>query len=76
MAKIDEVKGYINTLRAYLNIIIAIILALGAGISKLYLSEDINIIFWIGFILIIILIILFIIIARHIHKNIKKLKGL
>jgi len=34
MAKLNEIKEYINTLRTYLSIIAAIILAVGAGISK------------------------------------------
>ena len=76
MAKIDEIKEHIGALRGYLNIVIAIILALGAGISKLYVSMQINILFWIGIILILLLLTVFIIIARVIHNNIKKLKDL
>ena len=76
MAKLDEIKEHIAALRGYLNIVIAIILALGAGISKLYLSMQINILFWIGIILILLLLTVFIIIARVMHNNIKKLKDL
>ncbi|MDF1876106.1 hypothetical protein JHD48_10210 [Sulfurimonas sp. SAG-AH-194-I05] len=76
MAKIDEIKEHIGALRGYLNIVIAIILALGAGISKLYLSLQINILFWIGIALTILLLIVFAIIARVMHNNIKKLKDL
>jgi len=76
MAKIDEVKEFINTLRTYLSIITAIILAIGAGVSKLYLSMEINLLFWIGIIFIVLLIIIFSIISRTIHVNVKKLKDL
>ena len=76
MAKIDEVKEHIAALKSYLNIIIAIILATSAGVSKLYLSAQINMLFWIGICLIFILIIVFVIIARTMHNNIKKLKDL
>jgi ABC-type siderophore export system fused ATPase/permease subunit len=76
MAKIDEIKEHITTLRAYLNIVVAIILALGAGISKLYLSHSTGTLFWLGSVFIIVLIVLFIFISKNIHKNIKKLKDL
>jgi uncharacterized membrane protein len=76
MAKIDEIKEFINTLRTYLSIITAIILAIGAGVSKLYLSMEINLLFWIGIVFIVLLIIIFSIISRTIHVNVKKLKDL
>ena len=76
MAKIDEIKEFINTLRTYLSIITAIILAIGAGVSKLYLSMKINLLFWIGIVFIVLLIIIFSIISRTIHVNMKKLKDL
>ena len=76
MAKIDEIKEHIAALRGYLNLIVAIILALGAGVSKLYLSHNTGILFWLGIALIILLIVTFITIAKAMHKNIKKLKDL
>ena len=76
MAKIDEVKEHIGVLKSYLNIVIALILAIGAGISKLYTSDDINSLFWIGIIFIVLLIVIFLVIAKNIHLNIKKLKDL
>ena len=76
MAKIDEIKEHINALRGYLNIVIAIILALGAGVSKLYVAAQIGILFWIGIILIILLLAVFVTIAKAMHDNIKRLKDL
>jgi len=76
MGKIDEKKEYIGILKSYLNVIVAFILAIGTGISKIYLSGDINILFWFGICLIFISSILFILIARKAHKEIKKLKDL
>ncbi|PHR59574.1 MAG: hypothetical protein COA44_01130 [Arcobacter sp.] len=76
MAKIDEVKEHIAALRGYLNIIIAIILALGAGVSKLYLSQELGALFWSGIGLILTLLILFSLIIKSIHKNIDKLKDI
>ena len=76
MAKIDELKEHIGALKNYMNIIIAIILAIGAGISRLYIAGHINILFWIGSAMIIFLLIIFAIIAKALHKNIAKLKDL
>ncbi len=76
MAKIDELKEHIGALKNYLNIVVAIILTIGAGISKLYLANNVHILFWLGIILILILFVLFVILTQAIHKNIKKLKEL
>jgi len=48
MSKIDEKKEFIGLLKTYLSLLLAIILAVGAGISKLYIANHINILFWIG----------------------------
>ncbi len=76
MAKIDELKEHIATLRGYLNIVVAIILAIGAGVSKLYLSSNIGLLFWIGIVLILLLLVIFVSIAKAVHNNIKRLKDL
>ncbi len=59
MAKIDEIKEHINTLRNYLNILTAIILAVGAGVAKLYINDEIGLLFWIGIIFSFIFILIF-----------------
>jgi hypothetical protein len=59
MAKIDEIKEHINTLRNYLNILTAIILAVGAGVAKLYINDEIGLLFWIGIIFSLIFILIF-----------------
>ncbi|MDQ7068922.1 MAG: hypothetical protein Q9M40_13685 [Sulfurimonas sp.] len=76
MAKIDEIKEHIGALKNYLNIVVAMILTFGAGVSRLFISENITVLFWIGIILIAMLLIIFLIISRSIHSNIKKLKDL
>ena len=43
MEKIDEKKEYIGLLKTYLGVLIAMMLAVGAGVSKLYIAMDINI---------------------------------
>jgi membrane protein YdbS with pleckstrin-like domain len=76
MSKIDEKKEFIGLLKTYLSLLLAIILAVGAGISKLYIANHINILFWIGVSLIFICAILFILIAKKTHNEIKLLKDL
>jgi len=76
MGKIDEKKEYIGLLKSYLGIVVAFILSVGAGISKLYISQNINLLFWLGVLLLFFFIGLFIIIARKAHNEVKNLKDL
>ncbi len=76
MSKIDEKKEYIGLLKSYINVIVAFILAVGAGVSKMYLSDNISLLFWIGIIFISLFVVLFMIIARKTHLEIKSLKDL
>ncbi|MFA6145142.1 MAG: hypothetical protein WCW84_13015 [Sulfurimonas sp.] len=76
MAKIDEVKEHIGALKTYLSIIVAIVLASGAGVAKLYDDKDITLLFWLGITVILIAILVFMLISKSMHTNIKKLKDL
>ncbi len=76
MSKIDEKKEYIGLLKTYLGIIVAFILAVGAGISKLYIASHINILFWIGLSLIFLSSFLFILIAKKAHKEVESLRDI
>lgn len=76
MAKIDEVKEFITTLRVYLGFILAIMLSMGAGIAKLYLSGKNGLMFYLGIFIIFIAMLGFIIINKKLHKEIKSLKDL
>jgi len=76
MGKIDEQKEYIGALKVYLGFLIAVILTLGAGISKLYLVENFNLLFWFGIILLMGCFILFALISKTMHKKISELKDL
>lgn len=51
-------------------------MAIGAGISRLYIAGHINILFWIGSALVVCPLFIFAIIARALHKKIAKLKDL
>ena len=74
MGKIDEEKEKINSLRFYLGLIVAVIIALGSGVAKLFNSGNYGISFSVGVILIILLIIVFGIFARRKHKLIRGLR--
>lgn len=45
MGKLDRAKEYIGALKVYLGFTIAMILSIGAGISKLYLDNETGILF-------------------------------
>ncbi len=51
MSESELLKEKLNNLRVYLTICIAVLIAVASGISKLYLSNNISLLFWIGFIL-------------------------
>lgn len=57
-------------------VLIAMMLAVGAGVSKLYIAMDINILFWLGLCLIFLSAILFLLIAKKAHNEVEKLRDL
>jgi len=50
MAKLDEIKEYLTTLRVFFTVTIAIMVAIGGGLISSYRQELYDIIFWIGII--------------------------
>ena len=46
MAQIDEIKERINWLKDLFKILVMVIIALIAGISKLFLNKDFDILHW------------------------------
>ena len=76
MGKIDKEKEYIGALKAYLGFILAVILAIGTGLVKLYLNEEFGILFWVGSIVILSAIVLFSYVAKTLHAHIDKLEEL
>ncbi|SFV51932.1 hypothetical protein MNB_SM-7-1181 [hydrothermal vent metagenome] len=76
MSKIDEKKEYIGILKSYLNVIAAFILAIGAGIAKLYINGEVNLLFWIGLFFILFFVLSFVIVAKKAHKEIRNLRNL
>ena len=74
MAKLDEIKEHIGALKTYLGIIVAIVLAVGAGVAKLYNDLNIGLLFWLGIAIMLISITIFLFVPKSMHNNIKKLK--
>lgn len=76
MAKLDEIKAHIDWLKELFKILVTILVADIAGISKLYLDEDINLLFYSGVVLVIVLSISASITSKKIEKHIKELGDL
>ncbi len=73
MPKIDEIKSEIDFLKDIFKISVALIAAIVAGLSKLYLDESINILFYLGTIISILISIVLVIVFKKIRKHIKEL---
>jgi len=76
MSKLDKAKEYINMLKVYMGIIIALIISDISGTAKLFNAEKIGITFWIGIISTIILSLLFMKLAKYVHRKIDELEEL
>jgi hypothetical protein len=76
MSKIEKLKEYISALRTYLAILGAMLLGLGAGLSKLVIDNQMGFLFWIGCILAIVFLFLFYLVAKAMHRDIEKLEDL
>lgn len=76
MADLDREKEYIGALKVYMALITALIIADIGGTVKLFQSEIYDFTFWLGVISIIGLAIIFMLLAKHMHKRIDKLKDL
>jgi capsular polysaccharide biosynthesis protein len=76
MAHIDEIKEEIGAIKTYLGFIVAFIITVGAGVSKLYLDSSSELLLFLGLIGIVILAIIFAFLAKVMHKKIKSLKDI
>ena len=76
MAKIDEIKSHIDWLKDLFKILVAVLVAVVAGISKLYIDMNITILFYAGIILTVVFSIWIAVIANKIEKHIKELGDL
>jgi len=76
MADLDRAKDFINNIRLYMTIIVAVILSVGSGIARMYNADNFNYLFYASNILILIFILIFVFLARLLHKKTDKLKDI
>ncbi len=76
MSKIDKEKEYINMLKVYMGILIALLISDISGTVKLFQEEEMNTVFWFGIASIILLSLAFIRLAKYAHQKIDKLEDL
>lgn len=76
MSKIDRVKEEIGAIKTYLGFIVAFIITIGAGVSKLFIDNSSELLFILGIISILIFAIIFAFLAKVMHKKIKSLKDI
>ena len=76
MAKIDEIKEEIGAIKTYLGFIIAFIITIGAGTSKVYLDGSSDLLLALGIIGLVFLAFVFSMLAKVMHKKIKSLKDI
>jgi small basic protein len=76
MGKMDKIKEDVGAIKSYLGFIVAIMVALGAGIAKLYLDNTINVLFYSGFFMMLVLAFVFAYLSKQMHKKIKDLEDL
>ena len=73
MPKIDEVKAEITFLTDLFKISIALVVAIVAGLSKLYLDKNTDVLFYIGVVLVLLVLIVPVVVFKKIKKHIKEL---
>ncbi|MEI6747278.1 MAG: hypothetical protein WCL34_15040 [Methylococcaceae bacterium] len=76
MAKIDEVKETLNTLRTLFSLGIGVIVALAGAVSTLYDNHDISVKFYIAIVSINVLIVFLFLLLRLLFKKTKELREL
>jgi nitrogen fixation/metabolism regulation signal transduction histidine kinase len=76
MAKLDEVKEILNTLRLFFSICIGLIVVLTGSLISKEEKGDIDLYFWIGSSIDLILMIGLVFIIKSIKKNTKEIKDL
>ncbi|MEA1917346.1 MAG: hypothetical protein U9N42_07425 [Campylobacterota bacterium] len=76
MAKIDEVKEILNTLRVWLSLTIGVLALLVSGLIKRYDANKIDWIFYSGSFLFMVLLFVILIIILNLSKKTKNIKEL
>jgi len=76
MANLDRAKDFINNIRLYMTMCLALIVSIGSGVSKMYVSENFSYIFFVGNILLFLLLIVFVFLVKKLHKKTDELKDM
>jgi len=76
MANLDRAKDFINNIRLYMTMCLALIISIGSGVSKLYIAKNFSYIFFVGNILLILLLFIFIFLAKKLHQKTDELKDI
>jgi len=76
MSKLDKAKEYINMLKVYMGILIALLISDISGTVKLFQNNDTGTAFWFGVVSIVLLSLEFVILAKYAHKKIDELEEL
>ena len=76
MSKLDRAKEYINMLKVYMGILIALLISDISGTVKLFQNDDTGTAFWFGIVSIIFLSLIFAKLAKYAHKKIDELEEL
>ena len=74
MGKIDKAKEFINILKVYMGILIALIISDISGTARLFNAEKIGIAFWLGIMSIIVMSLMFLKLAKYVHRKIDDLE--
>ncbi len=76
MGDIDRAKDYINNIRLYMTMSLALIISIGSGVSKMYTTNNIGYLFYIGNALLFFLLVIFVYLARKLHQRTDELKDI
>ncbi|MDP2097642.1 MAG: hypothetical protein U1D70_02260 [Methylobacter sp.] len=76
MPKLDEVKARLDWLKEQFKVLVAILVADVAGISKLYLDAQHGLLFYSGLVLLVVLTVSIIIVSRKIEIHLIELKDI
>jgi len=76
MAKIDEIKEILNTLRIAMSIIAGILVVLVGKLFAKFEKQELGTVFWIIFFVILLFIVMETIVIYHISKKTKEIKDL
>jgi len=76
MGKIDKAKEYINMLKVYMGIVIALLISDVSGTAKLFNAGNVGVTFWLGIVSVVVLAYLFMRLAKYTHRKIDELEDI